>query len=102
MSGLSLREKDGIRNRRTTSQSSGGQAMAIHFDDTILLVPRQQGIGQRSWPTGKVLPTLMETGSFYMVTTENDANLDDTKTHLGHIIPQHYAFLDERDSMRPR
>jgi hypothetical protein len=65
--------------------------MAIHFNHTILLA-RDSKASAVFLAEMLALPAPRKWGPFYMVTTENDANLDYMDT-AGDIIPQHYAFL---------
>ena len=65
--------------------------MAIHFNHTILLA-RDSKASATFLAEMLALPAPRKWGPFYMVTTENDANLDYMDS-AGDIIPQHYAFL---------
>ncbi|MDP1582202.1 MAG: VOC family protein [Bradyrhizobium sp.] len=65
--------------------------MAIHFNHTILLA-RDSKSSAAFLAEMLALPAPRKWGPFYMVTTENDANLDYMDT-AGDIVPQHYAFL---------
>jgi catechol 2,3-dioxygenase-like lactoylglutathione lyase family enzyme len=65
--------------------------MAIHFNHTILLA-RDSQASATFLAEMLALPAPRKWGPFYMVTTENDANLDYMDT-AGDIVPQHYAFL---------
>ena len=65
--------------------------MAIHFNHTILSTHDSKASGTfLAEMLG--LPAPRQWGPFYMVTTENGANLDYMDVE-GDIIPQHYAFL---------
>jgi Glyoxalase/Bleomycin resistance protein/Dioxygenase superfamily len=65
--------------------------MAIHFNHTILLA-RDSRASATFLAEMLALPAPRKWGPFYMVTTENDVNLDYMDS-TGDIIPQHYAFL---------
>jgi hypothetical protein len=65
--------------------------MAIHFNHTILLA--HDGKASATFLAEILgLPAPRKWGPFHMVTTANDANLDDMDSK-GEIVPQHYAFL---------
>lgn len=65
--------------------------MAIHFNHTILATHDKKASAEfLAEMLG--LPAPRRWGPFYMVTTENDANLDYMDTE-GEIVSQHYAFL---------
>ena len=65
--------------------------MAIHFNHTILLT-RDSRASATFLAEMLALPAPRKWGPFYMVTTENGANLDYMDS-AGDIVPQHYAFL---------
>jgi hypothetical protein len=65
--------------------------MAIHFNHTILLAHDSKA-SATFLAEMLALPAPRRWGPFYMVTTENGANLDYMDTD-GDILPQHYAFL---------
>ncbi|NNU65651.1 VOC family protein [Rhizobium sp. WYCCWR 11152] len=65
--------------------------MAIHFNHTILLA-RDSKTSADFLADMLGLPAPRRWGPFYMVTTDNDANLDYMDTE-GEIVRQHYAFL---------
>lgn len=65
--------------------------MAIDFNHTILLT-RDSKTSGTFLAEMLGLPAPRKWGPFYMVTTENGANLDYMDT-AGDITPQHYAFL---------
>ena len=65
--------------------------MAIHFNHTILLA-RDSKASATFLAEMLALPAPRKWGPFYMVTTENGANLDYMDTEAD-ITPQHYAFL---------
>jgi catechol 2,3-dioxygenase-like lactoylglutathione lyase family enzyme len=65
--------------------------MAIHFNHTILLA--QNSEASATFLAEMLgLPAARKWGPFYMVTTENGANLDYMNAD-GDIPPQHFAFL---------
>ena len=64
--------------------------MAIHFNHTILSTHDSKA-SATFMAEMLGLPAPRRWGPFYMVTTENGANLDYMDTE-GDIIPQHYAF----------
>jgi hypothetical protein len=65
--------------------------MAIDFNHTILLA-RDSKASAKFMAEILGLPAPRQWGPFFMVTTENGANLDYMTTD-GDIVPQHYAFL---------
>lgn len=65
--------------------------MAIHFNHTILSTHDSKA-SATFLAEMLGLPAPRRWGPFYMVTTENGANLDYMDTE-GDITPQHYAFL---------
>jgi catechol 2,3-dioxygenase-like lactoylglutathione lyase family enzyme len=65
--------------------------MAIHFNHTILSTHDSKA-SATFLAEMLGLPAPRRWGPFYMVTTENGANLDYMDTD-GDITPQHYAFL---------
>lgn len=65
--------------------------MAIHFNHTILSTHDKKA-SATFLAEMLGLPTPRKWGPFYMVTTENGANLDYMDVD-GDIAPQHYAFL---------
>jgi len=65
--------------------------MAIHFNHTILSA-RDSKASADFLAEMLGLPEPRRWGPFYMVTTDNDANLDYMHTG-GEIARQHYAFL---------
>ena len=65
--------------------------MAINFNHTILLTHDKKA-SATFLAEMLGLPAPRQWGPFYMVTTENGANLDYMDTD-GEITPQHYAFL---------
>jgi catechol 2,3-dioxygenase-like lactoylglutathione lyase family enzyme len=65
--------------------------MSVHFNHTILKA-RDSKASATFMAEMLDLPAPRRWGPFYMVTTENDANLDYMDSD-GEISPQHYAFL---------